>query len=97
MKMHNPPHAGEVLKDMYIEPLELTVTKAAKALGVSRQTLSEIINSKAGVSIDMALRLSRAFKTTPEMWLNLQIQYELWHAPDKKLADVQCLVNTRSS
>jgi addiction module HigA family antidote len=70
MKMHNPPHPGEVLKKLCLEPLELTVTEAAKALGVSRKTLSAILNGRAGVSPEMAVRLSIAFDTTAESWLN---------------------------
>lgn len=89
MKMHNPPHAGEVLKEMYLEPLHLSVTATAKALCVTRQTLSDLINGKIGVSVDMALRLAKAFNTSPEMWLNLQIQYALWHAKNKDFSGVE--------
>ena len=80
MKMHNPPHPGEVLRDLCLEPLGITVTEAAKALGVSRKTLSAILNARAGVSPEMALRLSIAFGTTAESWLNQQMQYDLWMA-----------------
>jgi addiction module HigA family antidote len=78
MKMHNPPHPGEVLKALCLEPLGLSVTRAAEALGVSRKTLSAILNGRAGISPEMALRLSKAFGTTPESWLNQQMQYDLW-------------------
>jgi antitoxin HigA-1 len=78
MKMHNPPHPGEVLKALCLEPLELSVTRAAEALGVSRKTLSAILNGRAGISPEMALRLSKAFGTTPESWLNQQMHYDLW-------------------
>lgn len=78
MKMHNPPHPGEVLKELCLEPLELSVTRAAEALGVSRKTLSAILNGRAGISPEMALRLSKAFGTTPESWLNQQMHYDLW-------------------
>jgi addiction module HigA family antidote len=61
--MHDPPHPGEVLKELYLIPLDLTVTEAAKALGISRKSLSAILNGKAGISIEMALRLSQCFKT----------------------------------
>ncbi|MBI4456362.1 MAG: HigA family addiction module antidote protein [Acidobacteria bacterium] len=80
MKMHNPPHPGEVLRKLCLEPLGLTVTEAAKALGVSRKTLSSILNGRAGISPKMAVRLSLAFNTTAESWLNQQMQYDLWHA-----------------
>jgi len=80
MNMHNPPHPGEVLRELCLEPLELTITDAAAALGVSRKTLSAILNCRAGISPEMALRLSIAFDTTPESWLNQQSQYDLWVA-----------------
>ncbi|HEC06776.1 MAG TPA: addiction module antidote protein, HigA family [Thiolapillus brandeum] len=80
MLMHNPPHPGEVLKELCIEPLGLTVTEAAKALGVSRKTLSAILNGKSGISPEMAVRLSIAFNTSSESWLNQQTQYDLWQA-----------------
>lgn len=84
MKMHDPPHPGEVLKKLCLEPLELTVTEAAKALGVSRKTLSAILNGRAGVSPEMAVRLSIAFDTTAESWLNQQVQYDLSRAERKR-------------
>jgi addiction module HigA family antidote len=80
MIMHNPPHLGEIIKEAYLEPLGLTVTEAAKALKVTRKTLSVIINGKAGISPAMAIRLSKAFHTTPQLWLNMQQSYDLWHA-----------------
>lgn len=80
MKMHNPPHPGEVLRELCLTPLGLTVTDAARALGVSRKTLSSIVNGRSGISADMAVRLSIAFATTSESWLNQQLQYDLWQA-----------------
>ena len=80
MKMHNPPHPGEVLKELCLKPLELTVTEAARAFGVSRKTLSSILNGRAGISAEMAVRLALAFNTTAEGWLNLQLQHDLWLA-----------------
>ena len=80
MRMHSPPHPGEVLRELCIEPLNLTVTEAADALGVSRKTLSAILNCRAGISPEMAIRLSKAFDTSPESWLNQQMQYDLWQA-----------------
>jgi addiction module HigA family antidote len=78
--MHNPPHPGLVIKELCLEPLGITVTDAAKALGVSRKTLSSIINGKAGISPEMAVRLSIAFNTSSESWMNQQSQYDLWQA-----------------
>ena len=80
MKMHTPPHPGEVLRELCLTPLGLTVTDAARALGVSRKTLSSIVNGRSGISAEMAVRLSIAFATTPESWLNQQLQYDLWQA-----------------
>jgi antitoxin HigA-1 len=80
MLMYDPPHPGEILKKLCLEPLGLTVTEAAKALGVSRKTLSSILNGRTGISPEMAIRLSIAFDTTPESWLNQQVQYDLWKA-----------------
>ena len=80
MQMHNPPHPGEVLKELCIKPVGLTITDTAKALDVSRKTLSSIINGKSGISPEMAIRLSIAFNTSSESWLNQQLQYDLWKA-----------------
>lgn len=80
MYMHNPPHPGEIIKDLCIEPLGLTVTKAAIALGVSRKTFSSLLNGKTGISPQMALRLSKVFGRTPDGWLRLQLQFDLWKA-----------------
>ena len=80
MRMHNPPHPGEVIKTLCLEPLGLTVTDAAKGLGVSRKTLSAIINGRASISSEMAVRLSIAFDTSAETWLNQQVRFDLWHA-----------------
>src|SRR5574341_1466663 len=77
MKMHNAPHPGEVLQELCLKPLNLTVTEAARALGVSRKTLSSILNQRAGISPEMAVRLSIAFNTTAESWLRQQLQYDL--------------------
>ena len=90
--MHNPPHPGEILRADYLEPLALSVTAAAKALGVTRKTLSALVNESAGVSPAMAHRLSRALNTTPEFWLNLQAQYDLWQARSLDLGRVDRLV-----
>ncbi|MCH8865793.1 MAG: HigA family addiction module antidote protein [Proteobacteria bacterium] len=84
MQMHNPPHPGEVIRGLCLEPLGLSVTAAAEALGVTRKTLSAILNGRAGISPEMALRLSIAFDTSPESWMNQQTQYDLWVAKKKK-------------
>ena len=84
MRMHNPPHPGEIIKGLCLEPLGLTVTEAAKALGVSRKTLSAILNGRAGISPEMAVRLSIAFANSAESWLNQQTQYDLWHAEQRR-------------
>jgi len=80
MLMHNPPHPGAIIKELCLDPLGLSVTDAARALGVSRKTLSCIINGKAGISPEMAVRLSIAFDTSSESWANQQSQYDLWQA-----------------
>ena len=80
MGLHNPPHPGEIIRDFCIEPLNLTVTEAAESLGVTRKTFSMLLNGKSGISPEMALRLSKVFGRTPEGWLRLQLQYDLWRA-----------------
>jgi antitoxin HigA-1 len=78
--MHNPSHPGEILREDYLKPLDLTVSAASAGLGVARKTLSAIVNERAGVSSAMAYRLAHAFGTSPEFWVNLQAQYDLWQA-----------------
>lgn len=84
MKMPDPPHPGEILRTLCVEPLGLTVTETAQALGVSRKTLSAILNQRAGISPEMAVRLSIAFDTSAESWLAQQLQYDLWKAEQKR-------------
>ena len=84
--MHNPPHPGEVLRKLCLEPLGLSVSDAARALRVSRKTLSEILNGRAGISPEMAIRLAIAFNITPESWMAQQAQYDLWKAGKKRKA-----------
>ena len=84
MGMHNPPHPGEIIKRLCLDPLGVSVTQAAQALGVSRKTLSAILNGRAGISPEMAVRLSIAFGTSAESWLNQQIQYDLWHVEQRR-------------
>jgi addiction module HigA family antidote len=80
MLMHNPPHPGQVVKRILIEGAHLSVTEAAKALGVGRVTLSKLLNNKSGISPEMAVRLSLALNTSSEMWINMQSMYDLWQA-----------------
>lgn len=92
MEMHKPCHPGKILKEEYLEPLALSVTEAALKLGVTRKTLSAIINERSGISPVMALRLARAFNTTPDLWIGMQLQYDLWQAKQTaKLDDVQVM------
>jgi len=92
MRMRNPAHPGEVLRELYLKPLDLTVTSAADALTVTRKALSELVNRKSGISVEMALRLSKAFSTTPEYWLNMQRNFDLERARKKaKLGRVKVL------
>ena len=83
MAMQNPPHPGGIVKRQCLEPLDLSITRAARGLGVTRQALSEIVNERAGVSVDMAIRLSKAFGSTPETWLGMQMAYDLWQARER--------------
>jgi len=82
-RLRCPTHPGGILRRHYIEALSMTVSGLAVVLGVSRKTLSEIVNEHASITPDMALRLSKAFKTTPELWLNMQRNYDLWQASHK--------------
>jgi addiction module HigA family antidote len=77
MPMKNPPHPGRSVRNACLEPLGLSVTAGAKVLGVSRQTLTKVINGKSGISPDMAIRLSKAFGSTPETWLRMQLAHDL--------------------
>ena len=83
MVMHNPPHPGEVIRELCIEPLGLTVTEAAQGLGVSRKTLSALLNGHFGISPKMAIRLSKAFGGSAESWIIQQAQYDLWQTLQK--------------
>ncbi len=89
MRMYNPPHPGSVLRD-YLQGV--SVTNAARHLGVTRVALSRILNGNAGISADMALRLSDALGTSPDLWSGMQAQYDLWQASRKKRKKVGRLV-----
>ena len=84
MKRGMPPtHPGEILKEMYLEPLGVGVSEFSVIVGVARRTISLLINGHSGVSAEMALRLSKALNTTPELWLNMQRDFDLWNAGEK--------------
>lgn len=78
MRMHNPPHPGEILRELWLQPLGLSISAAAAELKVSRKTLSEIVNARAAVSAEMALRLELAFGKSAESWLAHQAAFDLW-------------------
>lgn len=80
MPIYNPPHPGEFLREIYITPFAISVRKVAESLGVSSSTLSRLLNGESDVSPEMALRLSKALGRSPESWLAMQDQYDLWHA-----------------
>lgn len=86
MTMHNPPHPGEFIRATYIEPFEISVRSLAESLGVAPSTLARIVSTRSAVSPEMALRLSKALGRTPESWLAMQHNYDLWVA--KKSADL---------
>lgn len=83
MRMHNPPHPGEILHDLWLEPMQLSITTAAQVLKVSRKTLSEIVNGRASISAEMALRLQLAFGKSAQSWLAHQAAYDLWQLKDR--------------
>jgi antitoxin HigA-1 len=80
MSMKNPVHPGRIVRNACLEPLGLSVTEGAKILGVTRQTLNNIVNGKAGISPEMAIRLTKAFGSTAETWLHVQVAYDLAQA-----------------
>ena len=83
MAIKNPPHPGGIIRRQCLEPLGLSVTKAAKHIGVTRQSLSELVNEHSGISVDMSIRLSKAFGSSPETWLGMQMAYDLWWAQSR--------------
>lgn len=80
MPMRNPAHPGRVVRNACLEPLGLSVTEGARILGVTRQALNNVVNGKSGISAEMAIRLSKAFGSTPETWLRMQLAYDLAQA-----------------
>lgn len=91
-QMHNPPHPGEVLKDTVLRADGgITVTEFAKRLGVSRVALSRVVNGKAAVSAELAIRLAAALRGSAESWLRMQLSYDLWHAQKKRRPKIEPL------
>jgi len=84
MRMYNPPHPGEVIKGLWLDPMSLSITDTSKALGISRKTLSKIINGKGSVTPEMAVRLSIALGGSPESWMGHQVAYDLWQVEQHK-------------
>jgi addiction module HigA family antidote len=80
MTMHNPPHPGEFIREVYVVPFEVSVRRIADNLGVSPSTLNRLLNGQSNISPEMALRLSKALGRSPESWLAMQDNYDLWHA-----------------
>ena len=80
MPMHDPPHPGEIVKEECLAPLGLSIEEAARGLGVDAQLFADLVHCKAGISTEMAIRLSKAFGSTPETWLGMQMAYDLWQA-----------------
>ncbi len=89
--MYNPPHPGQIIKEDILEAAGINVTEAADQLGVSRVTLSRLLNGKTGISVDMALRLSQWLGTTPEVWLRMQDACDLWQARKSKRPKIKPL------
>lgn len=96
-RMHSPAHPGEILRELYLTPLGITVTQAASALGVTRKHVSAIVNGRAPVTPDMALRLASAFATEPELWVNMQAQYDLWTVSRQARPKVKSLVTKKAA
>jgi antitoxin HigA-1 len=90
-RMHNPPHPGEVLQDTVLAEGRITISEFAKKLGVSRVALSRVVNARAAVSADMALRLAAALGGSAESWLQMQAAYDLWHAAKRNRPKIRLL------
>jgi len=89
--MHSPAHPGEILRELYLKPMHVTITQAADALGVSRKHISAIVNGRVPVTPDMAMRLAAVFATEAQLWVNLQAQHDLWIVSQKKPPSVKPL------
>lgn len=91
MRMYNPPHPGEVLKGLFLAPAKVSLTDFAARLGVDRKTISRLVNGHYGITAEMALRLGKAFGNSPEMWLGMQQDYDLWHAAQAHKAALRAI------
>ncbi|MBI3546463.1 MAG: HigA family addiction module antidote protein [Gammaproteobacteria bacterium] len=96
-RMHSPAHPGEILRELYLQPLGITITKAAKALGVTRKHVSAIVNARSPVTPDMAVRLAVVFATEPKLWVNMQAQYDLWIVSQQARPKVKVLVTKKAA
>lgn len=96
-KMHNPAHPGEILRELYLAPLGVTVTQAAEALRITRKHMSAIVNGRVPVTPEMAIRLAAVFATGPEIWVNLQAQYDLWRVRKASRPKVRALVTRKAA
>ena len=92
MKKRKPTHPGKIFKLDILQPLNITITEAAKLLGITRKTLSEFVNEKSSCSPEMAIRIGMATKTSPQSWLNMQVKLDLWHAENKKISVIPFLL-----
>lgn len=97
LTMHNPAHPGEVLRELYLAPLGVTITQLAEALGVTRKHISAIVNGRAPVTPEMAVRLAQAFATEAELWVNMQAQYDLWQVRRRARPRVKALVTRKAA
>ncbi|CAN2042095.1 antitoxin HigA-1 [Candidatus Magnetomoraceae bacterium gMMP-15] len=96
MKMHNPPHPGEIIKGLWLEPMGISISQLSKAMGINSKTLSGIINGKRSITPEIAIRLSIALGSSPESWMGHQVSYDLWQAEKNrnKLNVTSLIVNT---
>ena len=93
--MYNPCHPGEILWEEYLNPLNISITKFAKQIGVSRKVLSDVVNEKAGISPVMSLRLSKALNKSPQFWLTMQMNYDLFRVQQKSRKAIQAVRSVR--
>ncbi len=93
--MNNPCHPGEILREEYLEPLKISITDFAKQIGVSRKVLSDVVNEKAGVSPVMSLRLSKALNKSPQFWLTMQMNYDLFQVEKKSRKAIKAVRSVR--
>jgi antitoxin HigA-1 len=94
-RMHNPPHPAQVLQELWLDEITITTTELAKKLDISRQSMSNFMNYKMGVSPEFAIKLAKAFNTTPDQWLDMQSQYDLWQVQSNKNVTFSLLKNVQ--